>query len=168
MHRPSYIPAALGALIVAAAAPSPVHAQSTEDEVVAVVVKLFDAMRARDSAMARSVFHPDARLVSTGARDGRPVVDMNGIEGFIEAIGSGDEPWNEEIYDVEVRIDDGLASVWNGYDLFVGDRFSHCGVDAFHLARTADGWKIIQVADTRRQEGCDAASSGGADPPASP
>jgi hypothetical protein len=40
------------------------------------------------------------------------------------------------------------------YRFYVGERFSHCGVDSFHLVRTADGWRIVDLADTRRREGC--------------
>jgi hypothetical protein len=41
-----------------------------------------------------------------------------------------------------------------GYVFYVGDRFSHCGVDSFQLVRISAGWRIIQIADTRRKEGC--------------
>jgi hypothetical protein len=34
---------------------------------------------------------------------------------------------------------------------------SHCGYDAFHLARIGGKWKIINVSDTFRREGCGAA-----------
>jgi hypothetical protein len=37
----------------------------------------------------------------------------------------------------------------------VGDRFSHCGVDAFTLAKEDDAWKIVALTDTRRRQGCD-------------
>ena len=39
---------------------------------------------------------------------------------------------------------------------YVGDDMSHCGEDAFQLARTNVGWKIIAIADTRRNEECQA------------
>jgi hypothetical protein len=53
-----------------------------------------------------------------------------------------------------VHVDGGLASVWTEYAFYVGERLNHCGVDAFHLVRTAEGWRIIDLADTRRREGC--------------
>ena len=37
----------------------------------------------------------------------------------------------------------------------MGKRFSHCGVDAFQLVKTAAGWKIFQLSDTRRKEKCE-------------
>ena len=57
-------------------------------------------------------------------------------------------------FDPEVRIDGGLATVWAEYTFRVNDTISHCGVDAFQLVRTGDGWKILFVSDTRRTTGC--------------
>ena len=54
-----------------------------------------------------------------------------------------------------MRIDDNLATVWNQYAFYLGDTLHHCGVDAFQLFRSSDGWKIIQVSDTQRTEGCE-------------
>jgi hypothetical protein len=61
---------------------------------------------------------------------------------------------DERVWNEKVLVDGPLASVWMDYALFIGPRFSHCGVDAFQLAKMADGWKIIAIADTRRTEGC--------------
>ena len=52
------------------------------------------------------------------------------------------------------RVTRALASVWMDYRFYVGECFSHCGVDTFHLVRTAEGWRIVDLADARRREGC--------------
>jgi hypothetical protein len=49
-------------------------------------------------------------------------------------------------------VDGPLATAWMDYTFHVGERFSHCGVNAFQLFRSDDGWQIIQIADTRRSE----------------
>lgn len=142
------------ALVLLAAAPS--WAQSDEAAVLEVVQRLFDGMRAADSTMIRSTFHPEARLVSAGERDGAPALQSLPIDRFVEIAGSPhDEIWDERFWDAEVRIDGRLATVWTDYAFFRGSEFSHCGVDAFQLFRGADGWKIFQLADTRRREGCE-------------
>lgn len=140
--------------------PARLHGQNHEDDETAVrevVDRLFDAMRAGDSAGVRAVFHPQARLISVFERDGQPQIHVeDSMEGFIAAVGTPhDEVWDERIWDVEVRIDGRLATVWAEYAFYVGDRLSHCGVDAFQLARGEEGWHIIQGADTRRREPCD-------------
>jgi len=138
--------------------PASVEAQQADDEtlVMAVVITLFDGMRARDGAMVGSAFHAEARLMTTGTTpDGTPRVQIQPIEGFIRQMGEPGPPLDEQIFNPRVEIDGGLAHVWVDYTLHVGGEFSHCGVDSIQLARTSDGWKILSVADTRRQEGCE-------------
>jgi hypothetical protein len=147
--------ALLAALIVFAAAP--LHRagaqQGDEAEVVALAQKMFDGMRTRDTSLIRSVFDPAARLIGV-TRQGAVKVDTP--DDFIRAVaGAKDGPaWNERMWDTEVRIDGNIAQLWAKYDFHLGEKFSHCGVDAFQFAKTAGGWKIIQVADTRRSTGC--------------
>jgi len=130
-------------------------AQTPEDEVIAVVAKLFEGMRTRDADLLRSLFHPDAVMTGTGLRDGSYQVTMNPPDGWIESISSFTGPAiDERFYDPKVEVSGPLAAVWTEYDLYVGEEFRHCGVDAFHLALTDDGWKIVHIADTRVTDGC--------------
>jgi hypothetical protein len=130
-------------------------ATSDSSAVMTVVHKLFDGMRTHDSAMVRSVFAPGAHLISTGVRNGSPVIQDEAIDGFISAVGKpSTDVWDERIHDPVVQIDGGLATVWVQYAFYLNDKFSHCGVDAFMLAKGAAGWTIVSLADTRRREGC--------------
>lgn len=140
--------------LAAALCAHPAAAQAPEHDVLEVVTRLFDGMRAADTTAMRSTFHPDIRLVTTGTRDGQPVASIVPIGAWLEGVAGADQLLDERIHDPEVRIDGNLATVWTYYTLHVGDRFSHCGVDAFQLVRTPDGWKITQVTDTRQREGC--------------
>lgn len=134
-----------------AAVPSP-----DEAEVREVIDVLFDGMRAGDSSAVRSALHPKARFMTTLVRDGIPVLHDGGVEGFVEAVGRPhDEVWDERIWNVKIQIDDLLASAWMDYAFFLGSEFSHCGVNAFQFFKAADGWKVIQITDTRRTEGCE-------------
>ena len=150
-------------LILALMLPVPAWAQADDEAAVrAVVDRLFDAMRAADSAGVRSVLHPKARLISVTESDGQPTIEiLDSMDGFINAVGTAhEETWDERIWDVEVRIDGRLATVWANYAFYVGDRLSHCGVDAFQLFNDVDGWKIFEIADTRRREGCEPPPTG--------
>lgn len=149
------VPVLIG-LVVA----SPAAAQTAEDEVLEVVTRLFDGMRTADTTMMRSTFHEDIRLVTTGERDGQPMAGVVPVARWLEGVAGADEVLNEQIHDPEVRVQDNLATVWTFYTLHVGERLSHCGVDAFQLVRTAEGWKITQITDTRRQEGCETERDG--------
>jgi hypothetical protein len=124
-------------------------------EILSVVTRLFDGMRAADSALVRSLFHPKAQLVTTLVRDGVPTVQQDSLAVFFRSVGTPrPEPLDERIKNPRVFLDGTLAVVWTDYDLFLGTRFIHCGVDAFHLARVGDAWQIVALADTRRRDGC--------------
>jgi Domain of unknown function (DUF4440) len=151
---------------LAALGPIDLHAQAAaEDSVRAVVVRLFDAMRTRDSAAVRAVFVPDARLQTALVRqDGTPALQQDSVGTFVRAVGAPSEVvWDEQLDAVHVRIDGPLAVVTADYTFFAGPRLSHCGIDAFQLFRGPEGWKIFQLTDTRRRTGCRAAI--GSSPP---
>jgi hypothetical protein len=134
--------------------------------VLAVVARLFDGMRARDSAAVRSVFAPGARLLRVAVQDGTPSLVTTAVDDFVKAVGSASSPaWDERIYDPRVMVDDRLATVWTRYDFLAGSRWSHCGVDAFMLAKLAEGWRITQLADTMLREGCTTPAATRAGPP---
>jgi len=144
-------------LALAALVPAPARAQATaEDSVRAVVVGLFDAMRARDSAAIRAAFDPSARLQTALERpDGTTLLRLDAVDTFVRAVGApSDTVWDERLDAWQVRVDGPLAVVTTDYSFYVGPRFSHCGIDAFHIFRGANGWKIFQLTDTRRRTGC--------------
>ena len=123
---------------------------SEEDAVVRVVHDLFDGMRDKDTSQIRGVFTPGATLGSAG----RDSVGYTTADDFVMAIGRARADVDERIWDWEVRIDGNLAMLWTKYDILIDGDFSHCGVDAFFLHRSSDGWKIFHLADTRRRDDC--------------
>ena len=148
------------ALLFCLTALAPQAAQAQDDErraVLAVVQRLFDAMRTRDSAAMRSVFESTGRLMAVRLRQGQPVISTTPWEQFAAANARDTaRVWDERIYDPEVRIDATLATVWVAYDFYAGATFSHCGTDAFQLLKGPAGWKVLQIADTFQREGCPA------------
>lgn len=77
------------------------------------------------------------------------------VDRFVEAVGTPhEELWDEKVWDVEVRIDENLAQAWMHYAFYLGDEFSHCGVNAMQLVHDGTAWKITQVTDTRRTDNC--------------
>src|SRR5512134_3128882 len=100
----------LATAVLLAASPLAAQAQapsSDEREVMAVVMKLFDGMRAGDSAMVRSTFDPGARMATaiirpTGEAAYRFIAD--GVAGFAKAVGTPhDKVWDEKLWDVETQ-----------------------------------------------------------------
>lgn len=127
-------------------------AQAEEDLALAVVYQLFDGMRLGDSSMVAATFAPNARMVSAGP-DG---IRFTRGQDFARLVASPhDSIWDEQIWDPEVKVEGPLATVWTKYAFFRGTQFSHCGIDAFQLTKLSGEWKIIHLADTRQQEGCE-------------
>jgi len=168
LRRLAFVLACLATPAVAhAQAAAPAAAPDERAAVLAVVKALFDGMRAGDSAAVRAVFHPAVQLTNALVRQGAPVLEVDSLATFLRAVGTPhDVTWDERTHDEEVRIDGTLAQVWAPYEFWAGPKFSHCGVDAFTLARTAAGWRIIALGDTRRRTGCqgNATTGGGARP----
>ncbi|HEU5289972.1 MAG TPA: nuclear transport factor 2 family protein [Cyclobacteriaceae bacterium] len=135
-----------------------VNAQSVEEtSVTDVINRLFTAMNKADSSMLRSTFANDVTM-ATAARnkEGNPVLRReDSINDFVKQVGS-QKPGilAEEIWGLKIQIDGDFAQAWCDYAFYYDNKFSHCGVDAFHLFKTREGWKIFHLADTRRKDGC--------------
>jgi hypothetical protein len=74
---------------------------------------------------------------------------------FMRAVSRPEQPaLDEPIRNPVVQVDGDLASVWAEYQVRIDGKVSHCGFDAFHLARLGGQWKILNVSDTFRRTGC--------------
>jgi hypothetical protein len=129
-------------------------AQKPEDAVIAVVQRMFDGMRTADSAMVRGVFAPGARFASVDARQTPPALRYDTPDAWIAAIATSNRAWDEQIYDVQARVDAGIAHVWAPYTFYLNKAVRHCGVNTIDLVKVGDEWKITQIADSRRRENC--------------
>ena len=131
-------------------------AQSDEVIIKETIMTMFNGMRKGDSTMVRSAFADKAILQTINkARTGKAVVLDAGLKGFLNAVGTPhDQIWDEKIEFRNILIDGDLASVWTPYEFYLGDNFSHCGVNSFQLFKGENGWKIIYLVDTRRKDNC--------------
>lgn len=121
-------------------------------EASAVASKLFAAMRAKDAAAIRALFTPEGQLVAidkprTG--EGLSKTRVFTADAFAKLISEAKGPeFIETMAQPKVEIFGDMALVFGRYTFYVGDKFSHCGTNSFHLVRTADGWKIANAAST--------------------
>ncbi|QHS54426.1 nuclear transport factor 2 family protein [Mucilaginibacter sp. 14171R-50] len=144
----------LATLILALSAPA--FCQTDQDDIKKTITTMFDGMRKGDSTMLRSTFHKDMVLQSVvNKRDGSTVLLTEKADEFVKQVGTP----HKEIYDEritwgDIKVDGDLASAWTPYKFYVGEKFSHCGVDFYQLMKTAAGWKIIYIVDTRRTGNC--------------
>ncbi|WP_420316241.1 nuclear transport factor 2 family protein [Ekhidna sp.] len=131
--------------------------QNEKDEVMKVINQVFEAMRTNDSTLLKKSFVAEPNTFTAFVdKDGISKLVSGDFQRFKNAVGQAKEQvWNEPIWNEKVEIDGNLASVWVDYAFYVDDQFSHCGVDAFHLIKRDDGWKIFHLVDTRRKENCE-------------
>jgi len=121
-------------------------------EAVAVAGRLFAAMRAKDASAIRALFTPEGQLVAIDKpRDGRGLSKTRVFtaDAFAKLIAeSKGSEFIETMSQPEVRVFGDMALVFGSYTFYVGDKFSHCGTNSFHLVRGIDGWKIANAAST--------------------
>lgn len=134
------------------------HAQDNEEvQIMKVIDQVFEAMRTNDSTLLKQSFVAAPNTFTAYVnKEGKSILAKGNFNRFIRAVGQPKEQvWNEPIWNEQVHIDGNLAAVWVDYAFYLGDQFSHCGVDAFHLIKEEGQWKIFHLVDTRRKENCE-------------
>ena len=131
-------------------------AQSDEAAVKQTINQFFDGMRRGDSAEIKATLAPTIVFQTIIQKnDGSTIVETEQVSDFIAAVTKPHpQVYDERVTFDLVKIDAALATVWAPYKFYVGDTFSHCGVDAFQLVKLAGGWKIQYIIDTRRKDAC--------------
>ena len=131
--------------------------KNSEEETIKNTINfLFDGMRNSDTTMIRKAFAAKNTMETIAInKDGKAVVRTENVNSFIKSIGTPHtEKYDERIEFNKILIDGNLASVWTNYKFYVGNKFSHCGVNSFQLFKGDEGWKIIYIIDTKRKENC--------------
>jgi hypothetical protein len=145
------------AVLAAVMAPGAGAAQngpSDRAQIVAAVQKLFDAMASRDLEMAKQVMVPEGRLFSVSEADGAATVRSRSNQEFVDGLARGTQKLLERMWEPDVRVHGPIATLWANYDFHIDGKFSHCGIDAFELVKTPDGWKISGGVYTTERTGC--------------
>ncbi|QTE40322.1 nuclear transport factor 2 family protein [Mucilaginibacter gossypii] len=132
-------------------------AQQTEQDAIKQTINtMFNAMRKGDSTLLRSTFAKGITFQSVAnKKDGTVSLETENPDEFIRMVGTPHKGvYDERVTFSDIKIDGPLASVWAPYKFYLDDKYSHCGVDVFQLMKTAGGWKIIYIVDTRRKDNC--------------
>jgi hypothetical protein len=139
-----------------AQAPGAQGSSAERDAVLAAVQKFFDTMASGDIAAGRAGSIPEGRFFSvreSGSGAAPAIRSFTNQESY-DRMASDKRKRQERMWNPEVRIHGPIAVVWTAYDFWVDGKFSHCGVDAFNLVKTADGWKLAGGLYTVEQTGC--------------
>jgi len=133
------------------------RAQREKEDVTKPVKQLLEALQKGDSALLHQAFTHDVTMAIFGTdKDGKAFARYeSSLEVLLKRAGTPHpEVDNEVIWDEKIFVEGNLAQVWANYAFYLGKKFSHCGVNAFHLTKENGSWKIFHLAFTRQREGC--------------
>ncbi len=130
-----------------------VHAQSNEKAVLQVVHDFFATMEAGDSTAFRALFLPNAMIYTVREQDGIPVL-TNRLASKDKFRPGTVIKERMKAEGVVVNVNGNMAQVWAPYNLWINDKYSHCGVDVFTLIETTSGWRIATLSYTIEKSGC--------------
>ncbi|MFM6915898.1 MAG: hypothetical protein ACKOUQ_13610 [Aquirufa sp.] len=117
---------------------------SNEDQIKAVILKTFSAMKSVDSVALKSCFTSNAMLhISQVKPEGNTLREVPAAK-FIQNVmtrkpGDMDErvlSWGPILVDHE------MATAWVPYEFYLNGKFTHKGVDVFLLLKMGDEFKI--------------------------
>jgi len=130
------------ALLTTAILHAPIAAQTSADHdaILKTVQAFFDTMTAKDVEEARKILMPQGRFHAVRMRDGNIRSFSN--EEYLADLQAGKRMLRERMWNPEVRVHGAIATVWTPYDFWIDGKFSHCGIDAFDLVKTDEGWKL--------------------------
>lgn len=126
-----------------------------EKAIKAVINQFFEAMQKGDTTLLRSTCTTEPILQSFMAdREGKLQVMSEDFTDFVRFVGGpSQDKYREDIEFEAVMSEQSLASVWTPYKFYLNGKLHHCGTNSFQLVKTAEGWKIQYIIDTRRK-GC--------------
>ncbi|KQC28920.1 nuclear transport factor 2 family protein [Flagellimonas eckloniae] len=122
-----------------------------------VIVDFFDGFHKQDS-IAMSSLVTDNVVLQTTARNkkGETLFKTEKFEKLITSITSIPDSiaFEEKLTSWSIQVDRTMANAWVGYEFWINEKFSHCGINSFQLINFDGEWKIIYLIDTRGKAGC--------------
>lgn len=122
-----------------------------------VVETFFDGFHKQDSIIMKSTLAEDVVLQTTARnKQGKTLFKTEKIEKLITSITSIPDSisFEEKLTSFSIQVDRTMANAWVGYEFWLNDKFSHCGINSFQLINFDGEWKIIYLIDTRGKAGC--------------
>jgi len=129
-------------------------APGKKKQIISVVKQFCKVLESRDVEVAKQVLMPTGISFSLRHEGETRTLKTSQFRDLINRMPNLKEEYKEVIHDPKVLINDGIAVVWARYEFFRDGKFSHCGVDAFSLMETLQGWKIAAVIYTVEKADC--------------
>ena len=128
--------------------------ETEESRVLAPVQAFFDALAAGDTAAAARTVTNGVSFIGTSETPDGVTLNEGGRAELLALVGR-DAAMLERMWSPTVMIRGTIAVVWTPYDFHRDGAFSHCGIDAFNLVRTNEGWRIANIVWTVEPTGCE-------------
>jgi hypothetical protein len=130
--------------------------QSVDQAGVEAYLEAFlGALGAKDTAQLRELMAPELVLRTIGpiGETRRDAVLTTPVDRFLVELAQADvRELEEKIDHLRVEIDGPLAHAWMDYQFYLDGDLHHCGVNSFTLFHDGQGWRVIHLIDTRRQD----------------
>lgn len=120
-----------------------------EKAAIAVADSVLAALTKGDSATLARLTVDSAIVGGISLRDGVERVALRTWGLYINR--KGPTTFTERGFDATAHVQDRLAQVWMPYDLYTGDKWSHCGIDAFTLVKLSGHWRVASLVYTIEQ-----------------
>lgn len=116
--------------------------------VIAVADSVLVALSHGDGATLARLTFDSAVVGGAGRRAGVERASLGSWGRYINPTGSG---FTERGFEATARVQDLVAVVWVPYDLYLGERWSHCGVDVFTMMKRDGNWRVAALVYTIEQ-----------------
>lgn len=119
-------------------------------EVRKVIDEFIAAYNKKDIQRINKVLDRSVGFLTIFYDGSKSILTAESVDMFFQNIeGSSEKTFREELLNYKINVSEVLASCWCDYNFYQNGNFSHCGENAFQLYKSAKGWKIIQITDTR-------------------
>ena len=128
--------------------------ETEEAAVKQVVNQFFQSLENRDTVLLKQVAMVNGQIWTLVERGMTLKITMRLFQNDISRLTAFPEV-KEIPYSFQIHVHEGIAVAWVPYEFRREGEFSHCGVDVFTLMKVDKQWKIVTVAYTVEEEGCE-------------
>ncbi len=128
------------------------QAQTPEE----LVNSFFKGMLTIDTISVKKCFISEPSFHTSGAnRLGAKIITGGSLPDFLKTIAAHKAgELDERISNLKTYTTDDATTVSMDYSFFYKGKFSHCGVNVFHMLKDDTGWKVTGIDDTRQKNDC--------------
>ena len=123
--------------------------EASDKAAIAVADSVLAALSSGDSATLARLTLDSAVVGGVGLRDGVERLSLRTWGLYITRHGASE--FTERGFGATARVQDRVAQVWMPYDLYIGAKWSHCGVDIFTLMKNEGRWRVAALIYTIEQ-----------------